>query len=186
MRKLTIALVLLLFTALILAEEQKPALAPVASFVHPDAGGKLPILGTVAVVLSGIDPQANRLLEDALALNLLSESIRVVYPGEKELGRNRQSPPEPVEFARKLGANSLITGNIIARCGHCVRSKGSCSAEEMRAVSLALVDVPQDKVLVWALYEPESKTPVTAISQAFVRFMIESLKEQKQKEEEQK
>jgi len=45
--------------------------------------------------------------------------------------------------------------------------------------------VPQDKVLVWALYEPESGTPVTAISQAFVRFMIESLKEQK-KEGEQK
>ncbi|MCX7731563.1 MAG: hypothetical protein N2248_00130 [candidate division WOR-3 bacterium] len=184
-RKLTVALAVLLLAGISPAEEQKPELKPVASFVHPDAAGKLPILGTVAVVLSGIDPQANRLLEDALALGVLSESIRVIYPGEKELGKNRQSPPEPVEFARKLGANSLITGNIIARCGHCVRSGGRCSAEEMRAVSLALVDVPQDKVLVWALYEPESGTPVTAISQAFVRFMIESLKEQK-KEGEQK
>ncbi len=173
---------LLIFAGVGPAEEQKPALAPVASFVHPDAAGKLPILGTVAVVLSGIDPQANRLLEDALALAVLSESIRVIYPGEKELGKNRQSPPDPVEFARKLGANSLITGNIIGRCGHCVRGKGSCSAEELRAVSLSLVDVPQDKVLVWALYEPESGTPVSAISQKFIQFMIASLQEQKKEE----
>lgn len=183
MRKLTIATVLLVFSTFVLAEEQKPELKPVASFVHPDAAGKLPILGTVAVVLSGIDRQTVQLLEDGLAISLRNESIAVVYPGEKELGKSRQTPAEPLEFARRLGVNALVSGNIVARCGRCASGRGHCASGEVRAVSLALVDVPQDKVLVWALYEPKQEASTAEISRAFVRLLIESLKEQKTGEE---
>ncbi|MEO0069053.1 MAG: hypothetical protein ABIK23_08015 [candidate division WOR-3 bacterium] len=160
------------------------SLAPSAVFVHPDAAGKLPIIGSVAVVLTGVDRQTNRLLEDALTMLVLSESIKVIYPIEKDLGKERQVPTEPIEFARKIGANCLITGNVIARCGQCSRGKVRCTNEEIRALSLSLVDVPQDKVLLWALYEPEDYSPV-AICRSFVNFMIASLKEpeeEKQKE----
>lgn len=174
---------LLLIAGLSLAEECKSGLAPVASFVHPDARGKLPIIGTVAVVLSGSDRPMVRMLEDALALGVLSESIRVVYPGEKEMGKNRQTPAEPLEFARKLGVNSLITGNVLGCCGGCLRGGGDRHSPEIRAVSLSLVDVPQDKVLVWAFYEPEKGARLAEISRAFIGFLIESLNNPKPEEE---
>ncbi|MGB9741912.1 MAG: hypothetical protein ACP5JB_05255 [candidate division WOR-3 bacterium] len=177
MNSLLCAVITLLFAA-------KPE--PVASFVHPDAPGKLPIIGSVAVVLSGIDRPTTRLLEDALTINVLAESIRVVYPGEKEIGTERSAPLKPPEFARKIGANCLLTGNVIARCQVCSRGQHPCTSEGIRAVSLSLVDLAEDKVLVWALYEPDSGTGAGAIAQEFVRFMIESLKMPEQKQKEQK
>ncbi|MEO0068356.1 MAG: hypothetical protein ABIK23_04410 [candidate division WOR-3 bacterium] len=177
---------LILLSALgLFVQAEQDSIKPLATFVHPDAAGKLPIIGGVAVVISGVDRQTNRLLEDGLAIILLSESIKVVYPNEKEIGKERKVPPEPIEFARKLGANCLVTGSVVARCGQCSRGKGHCTNDEIRALSLSLVDVPEDKVLVWALYEPEDKSPVEVL-RSFVKFMIASLQEQKEEKQEEK
>lgn len=185
MKKRLMGLIVLSALGLFVRAEQD-SIKPMASFVHPDAGGKLPIIGNVAVILSGVDRQTNQLLEDAVAMLLLSESIKVVYPNEKEIGKERKVPPEPIEFARKINANCLVTGSVVARCGQCSRGKGHCTNEEIRALSLSLIDVPEDKVLVWALYEPEDKSPVE-ICRSFVRFMFESLQEpEKEKQEEKK
>ncbi|MGQ9679083.1 MAG: hypothetical protein ACUVUD_07390 [bacterium] len=156
-------------------------LKPAAVFVHPDAAGKLPIIGNVAVVLTGVDRQTNRLLEDALALLLLADSVRVVYPGEKELGKMRSEPPEPVELAKREGANCLLTGTVVARCGHCAHRKSQWSGEGVRAVSFSLLDVPEDKMLLWALYEPQSEVSLTEIARSFISLMKESLKEEEKK-----
>ncbi len=161
------------------------SLASMAVFVHPDAGGKLPLIGSVAIVLAGVDKQTNQLLEDGLAMLLLSESIKVVYPGEREIGKERKVLAEPIDFAKKIGANCLVTGSVVARCGHCSRGKGHCTNNEIRALSLSLIDVPQDKVLVWALYEPDDKGPVE-ICRSFVSFMLNSLKEPDEKKQKEK
>lgn len=184
MKKIVIGVILLSALGLSVRAEQD-SIKPMATFVHPDAAGKLPLIGSVAVVLSGVDRQTNQLLEDALAMLLLSESIKVVYPGEKEIGKERKVPAEPMEFARKIGANCLVTGSVVARCGRCSRGKGHCTNEEVRALSLSLIDVPQDKVLLWALYEPEDKSPVE-ICRSFVRFTLESLKEPEEKKQKEK
>ncbi len=156
-------------------------LKPAALFVHPDAAGKLPLIGTVAITISGVDRAGARLLEDALAIHLLADSIRVISPKEKEIGRERPLPPEPVEWAKKLGANTLLAGTLVARCGHCARGKSGCSNEGIRAVSFYLVDVPQDKILLWALYEPPENTPPSTVANNFVKIMRESLKEKEEK-----
>lgn len=174
---------LLMIAGIVYAGESKAELVPVASFVHPDAAGKLPIIGTVAVLVSGVDRQTVQLLEDALAIAVLNESIRVVYPSIQELGKERPVQPAPLEFARKIGANCLLTGSVVARCRHCSQSKHHCGDEGIRAVSLSLIDVAEDKMLVWALYEPESATGPGELSQTFVRFMVNSLKQAEKKEE---
>jgi hypothetical protein len=184
MNKKTILLSLGLSFGLILGAE-KDSITPSATFVHPDAAGKLPLIGNVAIVLAGVDKQTNQLLEDGVALLLLSESIKVVYPGEREIGKEREVPAEPIDFARKINANCLVTGRVVARCGHCRRGKGHCPNNEIRALSLSLIDVPQDKVLVWALYEPDDKGPVE-ICRSFVSFMLNSLKEPDEKKQKEK
>lgn len=156
-------------------------LNPSAVFVHSDARGKLPIIGNVAVVLTGVDRQTNRFLEDALALNLIAESVRVIYPSEKELGKIRSEPPEPVEWAKKQGVNCLLTGTVVARCRHCAHGKSQCASEGVRAVSFSLVDVPEDKILLWALYEPKSAVALTELAWSFISLMKESLKEEEKK-----
>lgn len=156
-------------------------LKPAAVFVHPDAPGKFEIIGDVAVVLDGVDRAAACLLEDALAIALLAESVRVVYPSEKELGQRRPVVAEPMRFAQQRKANCLVTGTVVARCGHCARGKGGCANEGIRAVSLSLVDLPQDKVLIWALYEPEKEAKPSAVARAFVELLKESLKEKEER-----
>ncbi|MGQ9708431.1 MAG: hypothetical protein ACUVUR_06095, partial [bacterium] len=156
---------------------------PSTTFVHPDAPGKLSVIGNVAVVLNGVDQPTNRLFEDVLTMLVMSESIPVVYPGEKEVGKPRHNLPEPIEFARKVGANCLITGSVVAGCNPCPRCKGDCANEELRAVSLSLIDVPQDKILLWALYEPKKNTSPVEICRSFVRLLLDSLKESDQKEQ---
>lgn len=138
---------LLIFCFGIVVVQAGDTLKPSAVFVHPDAAGKLPITGNVAVVLTGVDQQTNRLLEGARALVLLAESVRVVYPAEKELGKVRSEPPEPVKWAKKHGVNCLLTGTVVARCGHCAHGKSQCAKEGVRAVSFSLLDVPEDKML---------------------------------------
>ncbi|GEM_PF-875876 len=183
---LTLTIALMLSNGMVYADEKSAELKPVTVFVHPDAEGKLRILGEVAVVLSGVDQRANRLLGDALAITLMSESVKVIYPAEKELGKERRDMAEPMEFARKIGANCLVTGQVVARCGHCSRGKSSCQNEAVRAVSLALVDVPQDKILLWALYEPKENTSPAALARNFVDLLSNSLQTKDKREESKK
>ncbi len=173
---LILTIALMVSNGMVYADERSAELKPVTVFVHPDAEGKLRILGEVAVVLTGVDRRANRLLEDALAITLLNESIKVIYPGEKDLGKERRSPAEPMELARRIGANSLVTGQVVARCGHCSRGKSGCQDEALRAVSLGLIDVAEDKLLLWALYEPEGNISPAVLADNFVKLVISSLK----------
>ncbi len=174
-----VVIIMLLTTPVLSAEGD--TLKPAALFVHPDAAGKLPLIGTVAITISGVDRTSARLIEDAIAIALLADSITVLYPGQKDLNRERPVPPDPVAWAKKLGANTLITGTLVARCGHCARGKSGCRDERVRAVSFYLVDVPQDKILLWALYEPSENTPPSGVVNNFVRIMKESLTEKEEK-----
>ncbi|NPV13981.1 hypothetical protein HPY86_03500 [candidate division WOR-3 bacterium] len=156
-------------------------LKPSAVFVHPDARGKLPIIGNVAVALTGVDQQSTRLLEDALALLLLAESVKVVYPSDKDVGKMRGQLPDPVEWAKKQGVNCLLTGTVVARCSHCAHGKSKCSNEAVRAVSFTLIDVPEDKMLLWALYEPTGTVSPTDFARSFISLIKENLKEEEKK-----
>ncbi|MCL6465757.1 MAG: hypothetical protein K6T77_03240 [candidate division WOR-3 bacterium] len=156
-------------------------LKPSAVFVHPDARGKLPIIGNVAVVLTGVDQQSTRLLEDALALLLLAESVKVIYPSEKDVGKIRGQLPDPVEWAKKQGVNCLLTGTVVARCSHCAHGKSRCANEGVRAVSFTLIDVPEDKILLWALYEPTDTVTPTDFARSFISLIKENLKEEEKK-----
>ncbi len=180
LKKLLIAL--LLTTAGLSAGED--TIKPMAVFVHPDAAGKLPLIGSVAVILDGVDRAVVQMVEDALTLNLLAESIKVAYPSEKELGQERPEIPVPYEWAKKQGANCLITGTVVARCARCAHGKSGCTSKGIRAISISLVDIPQEKVLLWALYEPQSEVSPTLLAREFVRLLRESLqpKEKKGKE----
>ncbi len=164
----------LLFFCVVIAKE-KEGLNPSAVFVHSDAKGKLPIIGNLAVIIEGDDRLNAQIIEDGIAVNLLAESIRLVYPLEKELGRERKRIFQPIEFAKRAGANCLITGTVVGRCRAC-RGKKGCSDEEIRLVSFSLIDIPEDKILLWAVYEPDSSQKPLTIARDFVELLIENLK----------
>ncbi len=147
-------------------------LEPSVKFVHEDAAGKLDIIGEVAVVLTGNDPFVNRIMEDVLAISLMSEGIKVAYPDEMHFGKPRQEPgTDPMQIAVSVGANALITGMIVTE------PPGEWQFRTVRVsmASLSVVDVPEDKSLVWALYEPERATTSTKIARAFCGLLVESL-----------
>ncbi|MEO0085579.1 MAG: hypothetical protein ABIK37_03000 [candidate division WOR-3 bacterium] len=142
-------------------------------FVHEDAAGKLAIIGSVAIVISGTDQFISRIMEDALAVSLMQKGIKVAYPDEKDLGKARARPnDDPLRLARSVGANCLITGTLVTE---------PTSIDQFRPLrvsiaSLSLVDVPMDKTLLWVLYEPEQPVTTTKIARAFTSTLQESLK----------
>lgn len=148
------------------------ALAPTV-FVHEDAAGKLAIIGPVAVVISGTDPFISSIMEDALAVSLMNKGIKVAYPDEKDLGKARTRPnDEPLRLARSLGANCLVTGTVVTE----PPSLDQFRPLRVAIASLSLVDVPMDKTLLWALYEPEQAVATTKIARSFTQVLQEKLK----------
>uniref|UniRef100_A0A7C4CCV2 FlgO domain-containing protein n=1 Tax=candidate division WOR-3 bacterium TaxID=2052148 RepID=A0A7C4CCV2_UNCW3 len=143
------------------------------TFIHEDAAGKLAIIGSVAVIVSGTEPFISSIMEDALAVSLMLKGIKVAYPDEKNLGKTRTRPADdPLRLAKSVGANCLITGTLVTE---------PPSLEQFRPLriaiaSLSLIDVPMDKTLVWALYEPEQPVTTTKIARAFTQTLLESLK----------
>ncbi|MEO0081430.1 MAG: hypothetical protein ABIL25_03935 [candidate division WOR-3 bacterium] len=156
-------------------------LEPAAKFVHEDAKGKLTIIGKAAVVLTGDDQFVNRIMEDVTAIGLLGRGIKVAYPDENSFGKLRREPgKDPMQVARTAGANVLLTGMVVTEpvcpsdCGR--ECQHPCRSLKVNIASLSLVDVPQDKVLVWALYEPDSAVSTSRLATAFVELLVESLK----------
>jgi hypothetical protein len=150
----------------------QPAPAAV-KYVHPDAAGKLSILGNVAIAISGNDRMMNRMMEWALAIHLLNQGIKVVYPAVTRGALPRPDDvADPMQYARTLGANAVITGMILTEP----------PPEEMdRTVlvsiaNLTLTDLAYDKILLDVLYEPEKASPTVPIARAFAQAMAESLK----------
>ena len=153
--------------------------------VHEDAAGKLDMLGPVAVVMSGNDPFINRIMEDVLAIRLMDRGVRVAYPDETHFARWRKAPSDPMTVVRSSGANALLTGMLVTdRPGgegpgiqgdeHC-RCRGLSRSMRLSLASLSLIDVPHDKYLVWALYEPETPATVTRVAREFVSTLVEGL-----------
>jgi hypothetical protein len=145
---------------------------PATEFVHEDAAGKLDILGEVAVVIAGNDPFINRIMEDVLAINLMSRGIKLAYPEQADFGKpRREADTDPMQVAQSVGANGLVTGMVVTE------PPGEWQFRTVRVsiASLSLIDVPQDKSLVWVLYEPEQPVTSTRIASAFAEFMVESL-----------
>lgn len=152
-------------------------LEPAAEFVHQDAAGKFSILGQAAVVITGDDQLVSHIMEDVFAVNLLSQGVRVVYPEETVLGKLR-APADPMQIARKVGANVLITGMALTE-PVCTEHKGECVSKRSAKISLAslsLVDVPQGKTLVWTLYEPQGTATVSQVARAFVSRVMKALR----------
>lgn len=151
----------------------KEEVIPATKYVHEDAAGKLDILGEVAVVITGNDPFINRIMEDVLAINLMSEGLKIAYPDETNFGKpRRESGADPVQIAESVGANTLVTGMVVTE------PPGEWQFRSIRVsiASLSVIDVPQDKSLLWVLYEPEQAVTSTRVARAFSKLMIESLK----------
>ncbi len=159
-------------------------LEPAAEFVHEDAAGKLAMVGDVAVVLSGDDPFLCRLAEDVVAISLMEEGVRIVYPDQAYLGKPRADEGRtPVGVAKAVGANVLVTGTMLTDGGECAgcgagqhQCPGRCRSTKVALASLSVVDLPLDKTLVWAMYEPETPASVTAVARAFAAKFLADLK----------
>jgi len=142
-------------------------------YVHPDAAGKLKILGNVAIAISGNDRMVNRMMEWALAINLMNQGIKVVYPmTAKGMSPRFDDANDPVQFARTLGASAVITGMVLTE---------PPPEEKERTVlvsiaQLALSDIAYDKILLDVFYEPEKASPTLAIARDFAQVLGESLK----------
>lgn len=145
---------------------------PATKFVHEDAAGKLALIGEVAVVLTGDDHFITRVVEDVVTINLLARGIRVAYPDENDFGKpRRERGADPLEVARSVGANTLVTGTVVTE------PPGEFEYRTVRIAiaSLSVVDVPQDKTLLWVLYEPEEAVTATTVARAFVETMAAEL-----------
>ncbi|OYD14505.1 hypothetical protein CH330_08465 [candidate division WOR-3 bacterium JGI_Cruoil_03_51_56] len=148
-------------------------LEPSVEFVHEDAKGKLDMIGEVAIVMTGNDPFINRIMEDVLAISLLAKGVKIAYPEETNFGKpRRESGTDPMEIAKSVGANVLVTGMAVTE------PPGEFQFRTVRIsiASLSLIDVPQDKTLIWVLYEPEKATTSSKISRSFAEMMVKSLK----------
>ena len=145
---------------------------PATTYVHEDAAGKLDILGEVAVVMTGTDPFINRIMEDILAIELLSRGISIAYPEEADFGKPRQRDDDPMAVARAVGADALVTGMVVTE------PPGDWQFRTVRVsiASLSLVDVPMDKTLIWSLYEPEEAVTATRIAREFAGCLVDNLK----------
>jgi hypothetical protein len=167
------SLVAILLAGLTWAGPAGEELVPSAEYVHPDAAGKLKVAGNVAVLMTGNDRFVNRVLEDLLAVDLMKQDLKVVYPTEANLGRSREPiTKDPVEFARGTGANLVITGSVVTE----PESDEQWRSTELSLASFSLVDIPMNKTLVWVLYEPEKPVTSSRLARSFVRKMIDSLK----------
>jgi len=145
---------LLVFLALpAIAGAEKAAGLTGTKYVHPDARGKLAILGNVAVVITGTDPFINRVMEDVLAISLMAQG------------------DDPLKLARSVAANALITGTLVTE----PPGESRWRSVRVSIAALALVDVPQDKTLLWGLYEPEVATTTTRIAQDFAAMVVKEL-----------
>ena len=162
--------------AALLSSAPAAELVPATSFVHEDAAGRLAMLGKVAVVLAGDDHFVSRVMEDVLAINLLERDITVVYPAESHFGRPRERAADPAAFARREGADVLITGTVITEPGEYDGDGYERRSLKVSIASLSLVDLARDKVLVWALYEPDPATSVSRLGTAFAGLLAKSLK----------
>lgn len=146
---------------------------PATKYVHEDAAGKLAMIGEVAVVLNGDDHFITRVVEDVITINLLGRGIRVAYPDENDFGKpRRERGADPLEVARSVGANTLVTGTVVTE------PPGEFEYRTVRIAiaSLSVVDVTEDKTLLWVLYEPEEPVTATAIARAFTATLAEELK----------
>jgi hypothetical protein len=97
----------------------------------------------------------------------------VAYPDENDFGKpRRERGADPLEVARSVGANTLVTGTVVTE------PPGEWEYRTVRIAiaSLSVVDVPQDKTLLWVLYEPEQAVTATAVARAFVDTMAAELK----------
>jgi len=159
-------------------------LEPAAEFIHEDAAGKLEMVGNVAVVITGDDRFLCRLAEDVIAISLLGEGIKLAYPEQAYLGTERDDDDKtPSGIAKAAGANVLVTGTLLTEgceCADCGQYQhkcaGPCRSTKVSIASLSIVDVPLDKTLVWALYEPETPVSVTRVAQAFAGKFLSALK----------
>jgi len=145
---------------------------PATTYVDEDAAGKLDILGEVAVVMTGNDPFINRIMEDVLAVELLSRGIVVAYPEEADFGKPGRRDDDPMAVARSVGAEALVTGMLVTE------PPGDWQFRTVRVsiASLSLVDVPMDKTLIWSLYEPEEAVTATRIAREFAGCLVDNLK----------
>lgn len=168
----------IIIAALVLSASLAPAsaLEPTAVFAHEDAPGRLAMPGRVAVVLTGDDAFVSRIAEDLLAVSLLGRDIRVAYPAETHFGRPRDRVADPAEFGSRQGADLLLTGTLITEPGDADPRGYERRSLRVSIASLSLVDLHRDKVLLWALYEPEPAAPVSRVGGAFVELMVEKLK----------
>ena len=162
----------ILLPSLALALATTAAEMPATKFVHEDAAGKLAMIGEVAVVLTGDDHFITRVVEDVITINLLARGIKVRYPDENDFGKpRRERGADPLEVARSVGANTLVTGTVVTE------PPGEWEYRTVRIAiaSLSLVDVPRDKTLLWVLYEPEEAVTATIVARAFVETMAAEL-----------
>lgn len=155
------------------------ALVPAADFVHEDAAGKLKVIGQAAVVITGDDQFVSRIMEDVLTVVLLAKGVKVAYPEEASFGKWRKdAAADPMQIARKAGANVLVTGTVITEPVYAEYKVGHAAYRSLKVslASLSLIDVPQEKTLVWALYEPEEATTISKVARAFAGKLMEALK----------
>ncbi len=155
--------------SLVLADKLEPSV----EFVHEDAKGKLDMIGEVAIVMTGNDPFINRIMEDVLAISLMSSGVKIAYPDETHFGKPRpEQGTDPMQIAMSVGANVLVTGMAVTE----PPGEWQFRTVKVSIASLSLIDVPQDKTLIWVLYEPEKATTSSKIARAFAKVMVESLK----------
>lgn len=148
-------------------------LEPAVLHIHEDAAGKLDMLGEVAVVMTGNDRFINRIMEDVLAIKLMAAGIKVAYPEEAHFGKPREDiEVDPVAFARRVGANAVVTGTVITE----PPGEWQFRTVKVSIASLSLLDVAEDKSLVWALYEPEVATTSSRVAAAFADELVSALK----------
>jgi hypothetical protein len=171
MKNLSVA-VLCLAAAGTCALAQAGQLEPAVVHVHEDAEGKLDVLGDVAVVMTGNDRFINRIMEDVLAIKLLAEGIKVAYPEEAYFGKPRdESDADPLDLALRVGANAVVTGTVVTE----PPGEWQYRTVKVSIASLSLIDVPFDKSLVWALFEPDEAVTSTKVAGAFVETLLEAL-----------
>jgi len=158
----------------LLAQERKAEVVLVS--VSGDGKAMLKKARTALVVLSGNDSFLTRLLEDAVAIHLANSGLGVVSRVQVERasadessagkGSKAESTPSIAELGRRLGADAIVIGTLLA-------ALSEQRAVQVRLVTFEIADAQTGAPLVRVLLEFDGGKSIPSVAEGFVKVINE-------------
>ena len=165
------------FSVVSYAQEKSGGFPGVA--VSQEVKTKIKTGGTVAIFLNGNDALFTKVMEDALAIQLINTGFAVV-PREKlektvgeQIEKKRKEKTEgginALEIGKAINADSIITGTVFVE-------PGEQKSFSVKIASFQLIDASTEKSLLNLLFEFDKGKSLTEVSRVFIDTVKQNMR----------